>query len=134
MNMINIHELVAAFVDGERVDSSQLAAALAAPEGREYLIDVLALRELVEDGTPPVELARTPPLLRWRWLSLAAAVFAAAALGGYAAGVRQGERRIVATETAVVTLPASVQVPAPRPTQVIRFQSGVNWQEQIGGH
>jgi hypothetical protein len=48
--MTNDLEIIAAFIDGERVDASRLAQALVAPEGREYLVDLLALRELVEQA------------------------------------------------------------------------------------
>ena len=47
-------EVVAAFVDGERVDAQTLKAALAQPDARDYLAELLALRELIgHSGSSP---------------------------------------------------------------------------------
>ena len=73
--MLNAHEVIAAFIDGERVDSVQLAEALAESEGREYLIDLLALRELVDDDVVLAdgrEIVRKESLFSWPRLSIAA--------------------------------------------------------------
>jgi hypothetical protein len=40
-------EVIAAFADGKRVDTDALRAALATPDGRDYFIDLVALREVV---------------------------------------------------------------------------------------
>ena len=129
-------EAIAAFVDGERVDPSLLDQALATPDGREYLIDLLALRELVEDRTlaGEREIVRREMSFRWPWLSLAAAVLAAVTLGGYMAGLRQGHVQEPGRSVQAISPQASNPLAPPAPTQVIRLQSGVNWQEQIGGH
>jgi hypothetical protein len=39
--MTDHHDVIAAFVDNEPVGAAELDAALATPEGREYLIDLL---------------------------------------------------------------------------------------------
>ena len=131
-------EIIAAFIDDERVDAAELARALSVPEGREYLADLLALRELVEHQTPAGARAIERPgaSLRWPWLSLAAAVLVVVALtSGYAAGLRQGLLHPSSNGAVQVSaVPVSAPAPAPMPTQVIRLQSGVDWQEQIGGH
>jgi hypothetical protein len=134
--MMDPHELIAALLDGERVDSSQLAQALAAPDGRDYLIDLLALRELVDNESPAVgrEIGRRPSSFRWPWLPLAAAAMVTVTLAGYAIGLRRGHLDQAIRDVPFVAPQASNPLPAPAPTQVIRFQSGVNWQEQIGGH
>ena len=40
-------DVIAAFLDDERVDATMLKEALALPEGREYLVQLLALRGLM---------------------------------------------------------------------------------------
>jgi hypothetical protein len=135
--MTNSHEIIAAFVDHERVDAAQLAQALAEPEGRQYLIDLLALREIVEEQTPVAarEIERPTLALRWPWLSIAAAVLVIATLAsGYAAGLRQGVLHPSGGDVQAGAPRTSAPMPAPAPTQVIRLQNGVDWQEQIGGH
>ena len=130
-------EIVAAVIDGERVNSDRLAEALSAPEGREYLIDLLALRELVEERAPLASREIEHPMMRvrWPWLSLAAAVLAIATLaGGYAAGLREGLLHPSSRSVQVGAYPSSTAIPAPVPTRVIRLESGVTWQETIGGH
>jgi hypothetical protein len=42
-------EVIDALVDGERVDADLLKAALSKAQGRDYLVDVLALRGLLAD-------------------------------------------------------------------------------------
>jgi len=134
--MIDPHEVIGAFIDGERVDSSELAQALAAPDGRDYLIDLLALRELVDDRALAGgrEISRGPSPVRWSWLSLAAAVLIAVTFAGYAIGLRRGQIQLATGHEPIVAPQATSPLPAPAPTQVIRFERGVNWQEQIGGH
>ena len=46
--MTDTIEVIAAFADGERVDADALKQALGESAGRDYLIDLLALREAVE--------------------------------------------------------------------------------------
>jgi hypothetical protein len=135
--MTDSHEVIAAFVDGERVDSGQLAEALAGPEGREHLIDLLALRELVDDDVVLAggrEIVRKESLFSWPQLSIAAALIVTVTLGGYFAGVRQGELRAPANDAPIASPLVVNPLPPPAPTQVIRLQSGVDWQERIGGH
>jgi hypothetical protein len=122
---MNIEETIDAFADGQNVDATALDAALASPEGRAYLIDLLALRALMQDETAAVVAA--PARRAWSALSLArAAAIAFTLLGiGYAAGLRREEAApIVATTD---------DTRPPEPTRVIELRPGVNWHESKGG-
>ena len=131
--MTDHFELIAAFADGERIDANELAHALATSDGREYLIDLLTLRDVIDSQTrTAIRMPQTSARPRWPWLTLAAAVLAIVTVTtGYIAGLRQG--LIQSQSTRQASAPA-VDVPAPAPTRVIRFERGVDWQEQIGGH
>src|SRR5262245_22877165 len=132
MNM-DPYEVIGAFVDGERVDPDALKAALSTDEGRQYLIDVAALREMtIADGsqgltagaaTTPKAAVLTPPARRWTATLAAAAAVVVALAGGYAAGrhaapAGSSDRQALANQ------------PAPAPTSVIRLEPGVDWHEQ----
>ncbi len=133
------HEAIAALVDGERVDAEALKRALALPDGRDYLVDLLALRELVAEhgaASSAPGTAGAPRLARLPRLAAAAAIVLATALGGYFAGTRS-----VSPVSAppgplvpVASAPAAGLTSAPAPTRVIRLQPGVDWQERTGGH
>ena len=83
---MTIEYTIDAFLDGETVAPSALDAALAAAEGRAYLIDALAIRQLVSDAPAAVMPARRRPV---RWFSARAAILALGLVGlGYAAGAR----------------------------------------------
>ena len=114
------HRVIDAFLDGERVDGESLKDALATTEGRDHLVDVLALREWIEATEPSAEVLR-PRRRSPRWLGLAAAVLVAA-LGGYAFGHARGNRA------------APQMTSAPQPTRVIDLRPGVEWHEIRGGH
>ena len=43
------HDVISAFLDNEPFQASELAQALADPQGREVLLDLVALRALVRD-------------------------------------------------------------------------------------
>jgi hypothetical protein len=117
-------ETLSAFVDGEPVEPSALAAALARPGAHEILVDFARLRAAVADAGGPApafveawrdRLQRRPaPVQRRGWLRLlaAGAVLGLAALGGY------DLHRILRTE--------GVDAPPP-PARVIRFEPGVDW-------
>jgi hypothetical protein len=47
------HDVISAFLDNEPFDASELARALADPEGRELLLDLVAMRTLVRDESMP---------------------------------------------------------------------------------
>src|SRR4249919_619361 len=81
-------DVIGAFIDGERVDPAALKAALARPEGRDYLVDLLALRDLAGDVASYVSQAPPArplvPLPRWA----AAAALLVCIGGGFFAGAR----------------------------------------------
>jgi len=125
--------VVAALADGEPVDPDALKLALEQSAVRDYLVDLMALRQAVgvvaADGD-----------VRWRerqsiwsrrgWLTAAAAVLLSLT-AGYVAGQRSGVQAAAAPalET-VVHLPGAPA--APRPTRVISLRPGVNWTEKAG--
>lgn len=72
------HEVISAFLDNEPFEPSALGAALADPEGRELLLDLLALRSLVSDDAPPIAAPhQNSAFSRSKWI---AAGFLAASL------------------------------------------------------
>ena len=135
-------EVIAAFLDDERVDVDALKRALSQPEGREYLVDVLALRELVGVQAGAVDTRSVAPpraaVSRRMLLTAAAVLLSASTVAGYLVGHRLGqqapdllvhpgpEQNRSATEAA--------QVSAPAPTKVIRLQPGIDWNERSGGN
>jgi len=137
-------EVIAAFLDMERVDPAALKDALASEQGRQYLVDLVALREITADRAPalPTVPARVAPRVRWIRRLTAAAAVTVCAVGGYVAGnwaadsLTADERASFATSS--VTGPsgarAGVPVAAPAPTSVIRFEAGVDWTETRGGN
>lgn len=137
--MSEIHEVMAAFADGERVNADALERALATPEGREYLIDLLALREVTVGQSGAASSLGTPVKRRsWRYLRLAvaAAVLCVSTMAGYAVGSRSVRQTPRAAPVALSpqfadSMPASV---APQPTRVIRLEPGVDWHERNGGN
>ena len=126
-------DVIEAFVDGEAVDPGQLERALARPEGRASLIDLLVLRGLVAGQPPARPVVRDAPVRRMRsraaWLTMAASIAVAGVVGGYAMGFRSAARQGAAAPEAAVAVPA-----APAPTHVIRLESGVDWTEHGGGN
>jgi hypothetical protein len=110
--MNDTYEVISAFLDDEPFDSNQLAEALSEPDGRDLLIDLIALRHLAQ--TDDKELHRLSHQKRWR-SSLRAMVAAAAVLvalvGGYLAGERRSESGLpgAPTATRVVDAPPAWQ-------------------------
>ena len=85
--MSNNHEVISAFIDDEPFDSGELASALAEPSGRALLIEMIALRHVVQ---PDDALMAQVPRRRERRASvpglMAAAAVLVALVGGYLAG------------------------------------------------
>jgi hypothetical protein len=88
--MSNTHEVISAFLDDEPIDANELAQALSDPEGRALLIDLLALRHVVQPGKEAMNFAvrRKPSTLR---ALLAVAAMVVALVGGYVLGQRQSQ-------------------------------------------
>jgi len=108
--MNDSYEVISAYVDDEPFDANALAQALSEPDGRELLLDLLALRHLVR--TEGKEVAA--PSDRKPWRTAVRAVVAAAAVvvalvGGYLFGARRTESRMSAAPpaTRVVQAPAA---------------------------
>ena len=119
-------EVIDAFFDGERVDSAALKAALASGAGRDYLVDVMALREITTEQLPQLSSSVNGGARpRSRWFGVAAAVLASLA-GGYVAGRHAGTPASSASPGT-----ASSATTAPAPTSVIRFEQGVDWHEYV---
>ena len=133
-------DVVAAFADGEQVDAGALKAALAEETGRDYLVDLLALRGLVSDAPASRAAIVAPPsrAASWRLLPIAALLVAGVA-GGFAMG-RQTTGAVSSQATPQVPLvtaqaiPPELRIPAPAPTRVIKLETGKSWNERSGGN
>ena len=106
------HDTISAFLDNEPFDPQELAAALAEPEGRELLLDLVALRALVagEPAAVPVP-GRSGLASRSRWI--AAGFLAASLLFG--AGAAWLLPPLLREQRADVP---------PRPDRVVTFETG----------
>jgi len=114
-----MHDVISAFLDNEPFDAQELTASLATPEGRELLIDLVAMRSVVQPAET-VSSRGVRQRSRWLWTASAAAVLLAM-VGGYQYGRLQGDASAAqATESSVA---------APEPTTVLKFEPGVNWTE-----
>ena len=110
--MDDMHSVISAMLDDEPVDAAALATALETREGRELLIDLVALRHLVQaPAAAPASTMMRRPQSVWRLLAAAAVVIAA--ISGYAIGERRGA-------------PGAAVTPAPSPTRVV--ESSATWQ------
>lgn len=122
--------VVAALADGERVDPNALKLALEVSAVRDYLVDVIALRQAV--GTVN-ELSGVHWRERRSFRSRAAwASVAAAALISLAAGYVAGQWTVQAAPVVESVVHLESPPPAPRPTRVISLEPGVNWTEKAG--
>ncbi len=122
--------VVAALADGEEVDADALKAALADSAVRDYLVDLVALRQAVgrlNEQSPLRWGDRRSFPSRVAWLSAAAAL-------SLTAGYLAGQRSVEAAPAPVVETVVNMQgaEPAPRPTHVISLRPGVNWTEKAG--
>lgn len=111
--MSRTHDVISAFLDDEPFQAHELVHALSDPEGRALLIDLIALRQLVQ----PAETGPSGVVLRQAarrpWRALAAAAALVLALGG---GYLAGERRTVTTPP---------EAPAPtRAVEAVPFNPG----------
>lgn len=106
------HEVISDFLDNEPFEPQALAAALAAPEGRELLLDLVALRALVADDPAVAPIQRRGALAsRSRWI---AAGFLAASLI-FGAGAAWLLPPLLRQQRADVP---------PRPDRVVTFETG----------
>jgi hypothetical protein len=124
-------EALAAWVDGEPVARTDVALALETREGRDYVLDLMALRHMVEVTTPSLLAKPLPPAARpWRAVAAAAAIVLCAA-GGFAAGRLLTPLPPASMQAASPGVtPASMSAPAP--TRVIQLEENTNWRESGG--
>ena len=128
-------EVISIFGVGERVEPEQLKRALELPEGRDYLVDLLTLREAIGGLGPFAAVPRKPAPL-WTVVrgTAAAAIVLLALGGGYIAGHRTSAPPSSAGATSDSQVLAVTSAPeAPAPTRVIKLQPGVNWSDIAGG-
>ena len=120
------YAVVEAFVDGESIDPEALRLALEQRDARDHFVDLLVLREGVRTMAPGAWTGsnRTPQRGVLRWIAAAAAVLVSLSAGYYT-----GQRTVTAAGSqGVETMVAVESTPvAPKPTQVIKLQPGVNW-------
>ena len=124
--------VVDAFIDGEPIDTQALKEALAREDAREYLVELLTIREAVWVTAPHRwsvgdrrRMRRGVP-----WLAAAAGVVLSLTTG-YVAGHEAGAQPPAASGVEAVMSPAAPALP--EPTQVISLRPGVNWTETPGG-
>jgi hypothetical protein len=132
--MDDVLDVIEAFVDGEAIDPAELKRALTDDRGRDYLIDLLALRAVVggpataRSLTAAAEPAFAGVRFAWaRWLPAAAAIALIGGITGYVAGTRSAASP---SPTATMLVVPS----APAPTRVIQLRNGVDWNEKAGGN
>ncbi len=89
-DMNDTHEVISAFLDDEPFDPRQLAQALSEPDGRTLLIDLLALRHVMQPGKEAASFERQGKRAGLRAL-MAVAALVVALVGGYFVGERRGE-------------------------------------------
>ena len=130
---IDTTDAIAAFVDRERVDPAALKRALSTDDGRDYLIELLALREVIVEPAASVPLARAASHSgRWPVRVVAAAAAVVIGVAGYQAGALSARPTPTALapewarNTAVT--PESADA-APAPTTVIFLEPGIDWHQ-----
>ena len=111
---MDTHDVISAFIDNEPFDAAELGRALAQPGGRELLLDMIALRTLVqEDGVTAATAAKAAAPARTMWM----------AVGFLAASI------VFAIASALV-LPSLLQRRAhdapPRPDRVVTFETAAH--------
>jgi hypothetical protein len=122
--------VVDAFIDGEPIDPLALKEALARADARDYLVELLAIREAVSVTAPHRWSVKDRRRRRGvPWLAAAAGVVLSLTTG-YVAGHEAPEPPPGSSVEAVMN-PTAPALPAP--TQVISLRPGVNWTETSGG-
>ena len=114
--MSNTHDVISAFLDDERFNPDELAAALSEPEGRDLLLDLVALRHVVQPESRAAITPKQGPVRLWLRPTVAAAALVVAVVGGYLMGQSANSE-------------ASSQ--APNATRVVEVAGA--WQEVLPG-
>jgi hypothetical protein len=117
-------DVLSAFLDNEPFDAHALATSLAEPGGRELLLDLIALRALVQDertaATAPIDVRA---LTRQRRLWIGAGFAAATLLFGV------GGALTLKLQQAVPAAVTQHSVAPPQPDRVVTFEPGVEWHD-----
>lgn len=114
---MDTHEVISAFLDNEDFDAGELARALAQPGGRDLLLDLVALRALVQDDGPaaPAVVKATAASAR-RWIAVgflaASIVFGAGAAWLLPPLLRQQRADVPPRPDRVVTFETAPAEPA----------------------
>ena len=110
--MKNTYDVISAFLDDEAFDSDELAHALSDPDGRALLIDLLALRHVMQPVKGALVIAgqRKPSRLK---VMLAVAAVLMAMIGGYLLGQGQVELTDDAPPATRVIEPRAAWQPLP---------------------
>lgn len=100
--MNNRHDVISAFLDDEPFDPAELLDALSAADGRSLLIDLVALRRIVQppESHLPASIKHVESRRPWWQVAGAAALLVLSLSGGYLLGERQ------ATTTMAIEAPA----------------------------
>ncbi len=106
------HEVISALLDNEPFDPVALDATLSSADGRALLIDLAALRHLMQAPVAVPAVGVAPRQRPW-WRFVAAAAVILAAITGYAVGERQGGDSAAAVATAA---PSATRVVEPAAT------------------
>ena len=118
------HEVISAFVDNEPFDANALATSLAEPGGRELLLDMLALRAVVqEEGSGALPAIDLRAHARQRRLWIATGFAAATLIFGIG-----GALTLKTPQTAPAADTQATDTP-PRPDRVVTFEPGVEWHD-----
>ena len=121
-------DVISAFIDDEPFDAKELGDALSLREGREQLIDLIALRHIVSADVEPGAEARSRRIVSpWRGV-LAAAVLALAVGGAFLAG-----REMTTAGVKTPEKDPEVISEAPAASRVIELRPGIEW-HQTGGN
>lgn len=118
-----------ALLDGEAVDKESLRRAFDDEGARDYLIDALLLRQMTREMGPNRYVAPGTPrgaiAQGIRWIA-AGLILAAGAGSGYMYGQHSAPPS-PPSSSVEVTVDTHQPTAAPQPTQVIRFEPGLNW-------
>jgi hypothetical protein len=115
-----IPDVISAFLDNEPFDAGELSAALADPAGRAALVDLIALRGLVQSDAGTMPIARVRGRRPWRLIAAGIAL-PIALVAGYGLGWR----------AATTHEPGAVTDDPPAPTRVI---TDLEWTVGKGGN
>ena len=117
----HVPDVISAFLDNEPFDAGELSAALADPAGRAALVDLIALRGLVQSDAGTVPAVHARPRRSWKLIAASIALPIALA-GSYGLGWRAASTN---SET------AAIDEAPPAPTRVI---TNLEWTIGKGGN